>query len=251
MAEGVTVLGAALDAGVGWHSAVFGAAQARSHPGLVARLESLAVPVYVLPAARIEALTGFDLHRGVIAIGRRPAALSPAELLARPPRDPAPGPRCGLFVGLEDLTNHDNVGGIFRSAGAFGVRGALLSARTADPLYRKSLRVSSGQALRVPSARVSDWTRGAALVRAAAPSIRILALCTGPDAMPIAHAARLVAQRPDAPVLVLIGSEGHGLSAGALAASDIRAIIPMAPGVDSLNAAVAASIAIHRLIDHN
>lgn len=252
MAEGVTVLGAALDAGVRWRSAVFGAAQARSHPGLVARLESLGVPVYTLAAGRIESLAGFDLHRGVLALAQRPPAVGPAELLRRQPPagQRAPGPHSGVFVGLEDLTNHDNVGGVFRSAGAFGVRGALLSERTADPLYRKSLRVSCGQAIRVPFARVPDWVAGVSLARAAAPSIRVVALCTRPGSVPISQAARVLAQRPDAPVLVLIGSEGEGLSPGAIAAADILATIPMAPGVDSLNATVAASIALHRLVDH-
>ena len=106
-----------------------------------------AAVVYVAPQAVMDGIVGFPIHRGVLALGLRGAPLEPASLLVRP----------GVVVGLVGRTNHDNVGGIFRNAAAFGVRGVLLDETTCDPLYRKAIRVSVGAALVVPFARCASW----------------------------------------------------------------------------------------------
>lgn len=201
------------------------------------RLEGLAevladwpqgVPVYVANKAVMSAITGFPIHRGVLAVGLR----GPEAALAPPP---APAP-C-LVVGLVGLTNHDNVGGLFRNAAAFGADGVVMDAATCDPLYRKAIRVSAGAALTVPFGRLPD---GAAL----------LAFAEAHDLAPLAlsPAGResLADLVPPPRALLLLGTEGPGLPQDLMArARTIR--IAMAPGFDSLNVATAGALALHHL----
>jgi tRNA G18 (ribose-2'-O)-methylase SpoU len=206
-------------------------------PALEALAPALAaapdVPVYVARHATIRAVAGFDFHRGCLALGERPPATPLAPLLD------AGGRRPRRLVVLEALANPDNVGGVLRNAMAFAADAVLLSPGCADPLYRKTIRVSMGGALAVPFAELAPWPGALGRVRAA--GYRLVALTPDP------HALDVAALTPADRVALLVGNEGSGLSAGALAAADVAVTIPMADGVDSLNVATAAGIALHRL----
>jgi len=195
-------------------------------------LERSATRVYVGPPETLERVVGFRFHRGCLAAGERPAGLG-LDALAGPA-----GRR--VLVALEAVTNPDNVGGVFRNATAFGADGVLLGPGCADPLYRRALRVSMGGALVTPSATVPDWP--AALARLRAAGFMIAALTPDPTALDITAFG-------DAPerLVLLLGSEAEGLSAASRAATDAQVRIAIAPGVDSLNVATAAGIALHRL----
>lgn len=197
------------------------------------------LPVYVASREVMGSIVGFDIHRGCLSAGRRRPVPGAPELLA------GLGPEDRLLVLAEDLSNHDNMGGIFRSAAAFGASAVLITPRCCDPLYRKAIRVSMGHALRIPYATVPSGTDGVGLLRRS--GWLTVALTTAPDAVPPGEMARRIGERPDAQVCLLLGSEGDGLTAGASASADLRVRIPICDGVDSLNATVAASIAMHRV----
>ena len=194
-----------------------------------------AIRVFVGPPALVRDVVGYNFHRGCIAIAERGPEPSLDALIA------PEGPR--LVLGLEDIANPDNVGGVFRNAMAFGVDAALLSTASTDPLYRKTIRVSVGGALRVPFARLADWPAGLARLRAS--GYTLVALTPRRDAIDIAALDTRVAARRR--VALLLGAEGGGLREDTLAVSDIRVRIVMTPGVDSLNVAAASAIALHRL----
>ncbi len=151
-----------------------------------------------------------------------------------------PGAR--LLAVLEGLTDHENLGAIARSARALGVDALLLDPTCADPLYRRAVRVSMGEILFLPWTRISPWPDGLDQLRQA--GITLVALTPAPDAMPIDE---LVASGPSGPMALLLGTEGPGLSAAALASCDLRVRIPIRAGVDSLNVGHAAAIAFHLL----
>jgi tRNA G18 (ribose-2'-O)-methylase SpoU len=193
------------------------------------------VPIYLTSHETARAVVGFDFHRGCVALGERALEPSLAALAGRP------GSR--VLVVLEDASNPDNVGGVFRNGRAFGADAILLSSGCADPLYRKAIRVSMGASLVVPFAHLSDWKDGLARLREA--GYTLVALTPDPSALDIAllGAAWPLPSR----VAVLLGSEGHGLSAETRAAADLEMRIAMAPGVDSVNVATSAGIALHRI----
>ncbi|MFE1601812.1 TrmH family RNA methyltransferase [Methylobacterium sp. ID0610] len=199
-------------------------------PGLLPAIAAAGTqaPLYVAPRPVMSALAGFPIHRGVLAIGRSGPPPEPDALVP-------PGP--ALLLGLVGLANHDNVGGLFRNAAAFGADAVLLDAGSCDPLYRKAIRVSAGTALTMPFGRVPD---GEAL----------LGLCARHDLVPVAltpgGAEDLAALPPPPRALLLLGTEGTGLPE-ALMARARRVRIAMAPGVDSLNVSVAGAVALHRL----
>ncbi|WP_092036770.1 TrmH family RNA methyltransferase [Methylobacterium pseudosasicola] len=201
-------------------------------PGLAPDVAASAEPPPVYLAAKpvMSAVTGFPIHRGVLAVGLRGPEPDPAALVP-----PAPAP--ALVLGLAGLTNHDNVGAAFRNAAAFGADAVLLDAASCDPLYRKSIRVSAGAALIQPFARLApeqDW-----LALAEALDLEALALTPG-------AAESLDALAVPARVLLILGTEGPGLDATTLSrARPVR--IPMAPGFDSLNVATAAGIALQTI----
>ena len=144
-----------------------------------------------------------------------------------------------MLAVLEGAGDHENLGALFRNAAALGVDGVLLGPRCADPLYRRSVRVSMGHVLRVPFAELAGrWPGALDTVRAA--GLTVAALTPAADAVPLARAG-LAGQR----VALVLGAEGPGLTPEALAAADVRVRIPMATGVDSLNVATAAAIAFH------
>lgn len=186
-------------------------------------------PVYVAAPSVLEQVTGFHVHRGALAtFARRP--LPPARaLLADALR----------VVVCEDVNNPTNLGAIARSAAGLGMDALLLDERSCDPLYRRAIRVSMGEVLAFPHARLAPWPGALAEVRAA--GFRILALTPDPEAAPIAAAAPAPGER----VALLLGAEGAGLSAGALAEADGAVRIPMVAGVDSLNVAAAAAVACY------
>jgi tRNA G18 (ribose-2'-O)-methylase SpoU len=200
-------------------------------------------PVFVAEQEVMNGVVGFNIHRGVLAAGLRPPP---------PPLDALLASSSALVL-LEDLANHDNVGGIFRATAALaGIadptrsgppRGAsvLLSPRSCDPLYRKAIRVSMGTALLLPFARLDPWPAG--LLRLKEAGFTLAALTPDPSAIPIEQVSRTGGARP----ALLLGAEGPGLSRAALDAADLKVRIPIDPGVDSLNVAVAAAIALQRL----
>jgi tRNA G18 (ribose-2'-O)-methylase SpoU len=192
-------------------------------------------PVFLVGEGTIEALTGFNIHRGCLAIGERPARAAVGDLLAR-----LPGAR--RLVVLERIANADNMGGIFRNAAAFGADAVVLGPGCCDPLYRKAIRVSMGTALRVPFCHADDWGQDLELIRGA--GFTVAALVPAEDADDIARRASALPR--DTQVALLAGSEGAGLTPETLAHADVRLRIPMAPGVDSLNVATATGIALHR-----
>jgi tRNA G18 (ribose-2'-O)-methylase SpoU len=191
--------------------------------------------VYLASVAVVQSVVGYAFHRGCVAIAERGPAAAAAALIDRA------GPR--LIAVAEDLANPDNVGGVFRNALAFGADAVLLSRGCADPLYRKAIRVSAGASLQVPFATFDSGATVLAGLRAA--GYCVIALTTGDDAVAIAQIGRASAI-PERLALV-VGSEDRGLREETRAAADLEVTIPMAGAVDSLNAATAVAIALHRL----
>ncbi|WP_395639989.1 TrmH family RNA methyltransferase [Pseudolysinimonas sp.] len=189
------------------------------------------VPVYVGSSDVLEAVTGFVMHRGALASMHRPALPAVADLLRDARR----------VVVLEDIVDHTNVGAIFRAVAGMGADAVLVTPRCADPLYRRSVRVSMGAALQVPWTRLGEWEEAAPELHAA--GFEIAALALADSAVDLADYAR---SAPDRVALVL-GTEGDGLSRDALAAADTIVTIPMDHGVDSLNVAAAAAVALWSL----
>lgn len=187
------------------------------------------VPVFVAPQEVMNAVTGFNIHRGVLAIAERMPLPTPGDLLAGAKR----------IAVLENLNDHENLGVIFRNAAAFGLDAVLLSPGCCDPLYRRCVRVSMGHVLGIPYARVAAWPAGLSEVREA--GFLLVGLTPDRDAADI----RTLGLDGQPRVGFLLGAEGPGLSAAALALVGVRARIAMAPGVDSLNVANAAAVAFH------
>ncbi|MFM7262094.1 MAG: TrmH family RNA methyltransferase [bacterium] len=192
-----------------------------------------AAPLYTADDAVLEALTGIDLHRGVLALAER------AAFEAMDPRawDPPSPPRTVLVA--ENITNIDNIGQLFRIAAAFAVDAVLLSPECHDPLYRKSLRVSTGNALKVQALRARRWPDDLVALRERF-GLSVVATAIQ-SSVPIASIGEL------ARVAVVVGHEGNGVSPEVRALADFVVRIPMARGVDSLNVAVSAAIALDRL----
>jgi tRNA G18 (ribose-2'-O)-methylase SpoU len=190
------------------------------------------VPIYVAGRAVMDAIVGFPIHRGVLAIGRRGPMPTAADLLSALPES-------ALAVGLVGLTNHDNVGGIFRNAAAFGADAVLLDDASCDPLYRKAIRVSVGGSLFMPFARVG--TAGGMLGHLEEAGFEVLSLTP-------AGRETIRGLRPARRTALLLGSEGPGLPADLLARTRSVAI-PMAGSLDSLNVATASGIALHHLVE--
>jgi tRNA G18 (ribose-2'-O)-methylase SpoU len=216
-------------------------------------------PVYVGRRDVVEATVGFALHRGVVAVAQRPPASDVTRLLAAAMGSRGIGGGPPLVAVLEGLNDHENIGALFRNAAAFGVAAVLLDPSCADPLSRRSIRVSAGHALRVPFGRLNPWPGALDLLRTA--GLAVVALAPRADRSPNHGRAPLtlpelgpaLAHRrggrgsPPTGVALVLGAEGPGLSAGLLSSADEVVSIPMAPGVDSLNVATAAAIAFHHL----
>lgn len=199
--------------------------------GLESDLAPFDIPVHLADPDQLEAITGYRVHRGALAAFERPALPDPAELLTGARR----------VVVLEDIVDHTNVGAIFRSVAALGADAVFVSPRCADPLYRRSVRVSMGTVFQVPWTRLPEWPEAARMLHAHDFSIAALALAD--EAVSL---RRLAADPPERLALVF-GAEGDGLSRTALASADRVVTIPMAHGVDSLNVAAAAAVVLYAL----
>lgn len=195
-------------------------------------------PILVAEDSVLESIVGFDLHRGLLALGRRPS-----DGRARIDAALADRSRPAALLGCEDIRNIDNIGLLFRNAAAFGVDGVLLSPECHDPLYRKSLRVSIGHALDVPFSRLGDWIGELARLRERH-GVTILGAATDPKAIAI-HELEAPSR-----FALLMGSEFPGLTERAKQACDHLVRIPMASGIDSLNVGVAAAVCLSHLCGH-
>jgi tRNA G18 (ribose-2'-O)-methylase SpoU len=197
--------------------------------GRVAQLSTVDAPVYVVDKWTLSDVVGFRVTRGVLASADRGAPPSAVALLANSNR----------VAVLESLNDFENLGALFRNAAAFGIDAVLLDPQCADPLYRRSVRVSMGHVLRVPFAVLADWPAGLRQLRDH--GFSILAMTPRDDAVPLRSVA------PRGKWALLLGAEGPGLTAEAMAAADTLVRIPMAGDVDSLNVATAAAIAFAHL----
>ncbi len=186
-------------------------------------------PIYLAEQALMNGIAGFDIHRGCLALVRRPAPATLDRI--------ASGPLSRVLV-LEGVSNPDNVGGLFRSAAAFDVELVVLGPSCGDPLYRKAIRTSIATTLAVPFARARQWP--GAITDLRTDGFSVLALTPERSAMPLEDV------RPrQSRVALLVGAEGDGLTPAALAAASQRVHIPTTSVVDSLNVTIAASIAMY------
>lgn len=217
------------------------------------------VPAFIGSAALLEEITGFHLHRGAMAAMQRPAAVPLHELLSDARRvavlkdivdhanvgcstisdvDPRRRERSRIAI-LEDLTDHTNVGAVFRSAAAIGVDAVLVTPQCADPLYRRSIRVSMGTVFQVPWTRIESWPEGIEQLKEAGYFVAGMSLGEGAITLD-----ELVAQDHQNLVLVF-GTEGDGLKPETDRLLDARVTIPMMNGVDSLNVAASSAVAFY------
>jgi tRNA G18 (ribose-2'-O)-methylase SpoU len=225
IAEGEKVVRRAVEAGFPVRSFLMAP---RWLDGLADVLDAWAAPCYVVSEQLAEQVTGFHVHRGALAsLHRRP--LPSVESVLR---------RARTVVVLEDVVDHTNVGAIFRSGAALGVDAVLLSPRCADPLYRRSIKVAMGAIFTVPYARIEQWYDAVSALSSA--GFTTIALTPAPDSIDIEDAVA-----GEEKVALLMGTEGHGLSNRWMESADLRAVIPMAGGIDSLNVAAATAVACY------
>jgi tRNA G18 (ribose-2'-O)-methylase SpoU len=196
-------------------------------------LEHLDVPVYLVSENTAEQVTGFHVHRGALASLYRVEQHTVADVLAAGRR----------LVVLEDLVDHTNVGAVIRNAAGLGWDGMLISPRCADPLYRRSVKVSMGAVFSLPWARFADHRAAPAMLREA--GFTVVALALDDRAVDLAEFARVLT--PSERVAILLGTEGHGLSRSWIDAADAIVRIPMSAGIDSLNVAAASAITCYAL----
>jgi tRNA G18 (ribose-2'-O)-methylase SpoU len=189
---------------------------------------TVAAALLVAPREVLESVTGYDVHRGVLAAADRGSPVSAEQVL--------PGTsRLLVIAGVNDT---ENLGALFRNAAALGMHGVVLDDTAADPLYRRSIRVSAGWSLRMPYVRMGSARGIPAALRTH--GFRTVALTPGDGAVPVDHAAATGVL--DDPVALVVGAEGPGLSPDVLEHCDVGVRIPMSGEVDSLN--VATSFAV-------
>ena len=228
--EGTTAIRRALTSRFALRSVLVTPAKAVA---LDADLAAADVDVFVADLDVMRAVTGFDIHRGAVAVAERRPERSASELLAD----------ASAVVALEGVNDHVNLGAIARSAWALGLDGLLLDPTCADPLYRRCVRVSMGEVLHLPFARNPAWPRAAAGFEAAHfTTVALTPRGGAPDIRSV-----LGGLRSDRRVALVLGAEGPGLTDDALEAVDHVARIAVRAGVDSLNVGHAAAIAFHLL----
>ena len=230
MAESFEVVSRAMDGGMAPRSFLMSEKWLAKFAPLYERFPE--VPVFVGAEPLLEQLTGFHLHRGALAAMQRPVLPAVEELLT------ATGGRSRIAV-LENLVDHTNVGACFRSAAAMGVDAVLVTPQCADPLYRRSIRVSMGTVFQVPWTRIENWPASVHDLQEA--GYVVAGLTLGECAITLDD---LAAEDHENLALVL-GSEGHGLMGSTDRALDRRVTIPMQHGVDSLNVAAASAVAFY------
>jgi tRNA G18 (ribose-2'-O)-methylase SpoU len=228
IAESELVIRRALGAGYRPRSVVMAPEWLERMASLVAEVDA---PVYSASYDVLRALTGFHVHRGALASFHRKPLAAVGDVIAT----------AGRVVVLEDMVSHTNLGAVFRCAAALGMDGVVLSPSCADPLYRRSVRVSMGAVFAVPYARADRWP--GVLDDLKASGFGVVALTPAADATALDEVAVDAEKR----LAVLLGTEGPGLSDGALGCADLRVRIPMAAGVDSLNVAAAAAVTFWEL----
>ncbi len=250
IAESAKVIGRAIDAGLQAVSLLVSDRHVEKETSLIARFAATCpeAPVLVAPNARLEELTGFELTRGALAAFRRPPLPDPHELLRGAHR----------VAVLEDITNHTNVGAIFRSAAALGLDAVFVTPGCYDPFYRRAVRVSMGTVFQIPWARLGDdveganahgnvaraggWTHtGLALLHEA--GFKVAAMALSPTAISLDDPQLNAEER----LAIVLGTEGEGLSPVTIEAADYTVRIPMHHDVDSLNVAAASAVAFWQL----
>lgn len=190
----------------------------------------IGTPVYVASQAVMDSIVGFPIHRGILALGRRKEIPSAQQLLSTLPAG------C-VVLALHGISNHDNMGGIFRNAAAFGVNAVIADASSCDPLYRKAIRVSVGGVLRVPFARLREGEDLIDLLK----QHDIEPLALSPSGTTNLHDL-------DGPPRagIILGAEGPGLPSDMMKRC-ATVSIPIAKGFDSLNVATTSGIVLHHL----
>ncbi|MGB3413493.1 MAG: RNA methyltransferase [Microbacteriaceae bacterium] len=189
------------------------------------------VPIFVGPAELLAELTGYLLHRGLVASLDRPILIPPAELLSQ----------AQTVVVLSNVVDPTNVGAIFRSVAAIGADAVLVTPDTSDPLYRRSIRVAMGSVFQVPWTRLPHWPEGGQILKDH--GFNRVALALSEDAI------RLQDFRPEGKTALILGGEGYGLGDAVLQDTDVRVMIPMRGGIDSLNVAAASAVAIWSVLN--
>jgi len=230
IAEGDKVIQRAVEAGYPMRSMLL---SDKWLPLMTPVLEATGAPAFVGEPALLEQVTGFHVHRGALAAMARTPLRDPARVLDGARR----------IVVLEGVNNHTNVGAIFRGAAGLGMDAVLLAPDCADPLYRRSVRVSMGTVFAIPWTKLEPWPQALGLL--AEHGYRRIALTPAPDAVDL----RDLRLEHNEKAALFLGSEGEGLTARAFAACDLKVRIPMAAGVDSLNVAAAAAVACFALAE--
>jgi tRNA G18 (ribose-2'-O)-methylase SpoU len=228
IAEGEKVIRRALAAGYRMRSMLL---EDKWLPALRDVLDVLDTPVYVATRALLADVTGYDVHRGALAAMDRKPLPTVAQVLADAHR----------VAVLEDVNDHTNIGAIFRSAAGLGMDAVLLTPRCADPLYRRSVKVSMGAVFSVPWTRLQSWPQDMDRLRDA--GFSVLALTPDPQATSLDELSQAWRARP----ALVLGAEGSGLAQRTLKAADVVVRIPMAGGVDSLNVGAAAAVSFYAL----
>jgi tRNA G18 (ribose-2'-O)-methylase SpoU len=227
IAEGTLTLRRALAAGFTPRSLLLAPNRVDPAAELVEAVRAAGAPVYVTPPGALEQLTGYQVHRGLLAAMNRRPLPGLAALLAGARR----------VAVLEDVVDHTNVGAAFRSAAAFGVDAVLVTPCCADPLYRRAVRTSMGAVFTVPWTRLAAWPADLDTLHAA--GFLTAALTPDPAARDLREFAAALPER----LALVLGTEGDGLRRATLAATTVRVRIPMSAGLDSLNVAAAAAVA--------
>lgn len=231
IAEGDIVVERALRAGFVLESILVDAKRTKPLPGSI----DPAIPVYACGPSVLQRITGYHLHRGLLACFRRRPVASLNEVLGRPAAGPA------TVAVMENINNPTNLGVILRCAAGLGIEAFLIDPTCCDPLYRRSGRVSMGEAYSMPYARLDHFPGGLEPVRAH--GYRLLALTPDPDGVDIAE----LELEPKERVALMLGAEGPGLSPDTLDVADVRVRIPMSGSVDSLNVGSAAAVAFYAI----
>jgi tRNA G18 (ribose-2'-O)-methylase SpoU len=228
IAEGALVIERALDAGYALRSALMTPEWLERSAVSLARSDA---PVFVGSDSVLKALTGFQVHRGALASVHRRALPAFADVIGGARR----------IAVVEDIVNHTNLGAIFRTAAALGIDAVVISPHAADPLYRRSVRVSMGAVFTVPYVRAASWP--GVIEDLALAGFKTMALTPAPEAVSLGD----LVVGDDERLAIVVGTEGAGLTAAAIAACDVAVQIPMNAGIDSLNVATAAGVAFWEL----
>lgn len=231
IAEGATVLERALAAGYTPRSLLLAPNRVAPAAALAAEVSARGAPVYVAAPDLLENLTGYHVHRGLLAAMARRPLPQLADVLAGARR----------VVVCEDIVDHTNLGALFRCAAGFGIDAVLVTPSCADPLYRRAIRTSMGTVFALPWTRLQSWPGDVAALQEAGFTVAALSPGAGGESVELAEFAARSPER----IAWVFGTEGDGLAASTVAASDVCVHIRMKPGVDSLNVAAAAAVTFY------